>query len=80
MTKAIAVFNSNHDALETEKALKQYKIPVRPIIKPRKITSSCALALEFDLKFHQKVIEICAANKLSLAGMFRKKNQKWDKI
>tara|TARA_B100000315_G_scaffold215253_1_gene214463 strand:+ start:15679 stop:15924 length:246 start_codon:yes stop_codon:yes gene_type:complete len=79
MSKAIAVFNSNHDALQAEKLLKQNQIRVRPIIKPRKISSSCTLALEFDLELSQKVTEICVSNKFLLAGIFQKKNEKWFK-
>ncbi|MDP6625774.1 MAG: DUF3343 domain-containing protein [Nitrospinota bacterium] len=75
--KAIAAFNSNHDALQAEKILKQNDIRVRPIIKPRKISSSCALALEFDLENSQKVTEICISNKFLLAGIFQKRNEAW---
>ncbi|HJP17483.1 MAG TPA: DUF3343 domain-containing protein [Nitrospinota bacterium] len=77
MSKAIAVFNSNHDALLAEKLLKQRHLRVRPIIKPRKISSSCTLALEFDMELSQKVTEICLSNKLLLAGIFQKKGEDW---
>jgi len=36
MQKAIAVFNSNHDALLAEKLLKQRHIRIRPIINQEK--------------------------------------------
>ena len=78
--KAIAVFNSNHDALQAEKFLKQNQIHIRPIIKPRKISSSCTLALEFDMELSQKVIDICFAHKLSLGGIFQKRNEEWLEI
>ncbi len=77
LSKAIAVFNSNHDALQAEKILKQNDIRVRPIIKPRKISSSCTLALEFDVVNSQKVTEICVSNKFLLAGIFQKRNEAW---
>ncbi len=77
---AIAVFNSNHDALQAESIFKQHQIPNRPIIKPRKISSSCTLALEFDWEHSQKVTEICTTNKLSLIGIFQKRKEGWEKI
>ncbi len=80
MSKAIAAFNSNHDALLAEKFLKQKQIRVRPIIKPRKISSSCTLALEFDMELSQKVTAICISNKLLLAGIFQKRNEEWVEI
>ena len=79
ISKAIAVFNSNHDTLKAESLFKKSQIPVRPIIKPRKIGSNCALALEFPDAHSQKVFEICKANRLSLVGIFQKKKGGWDK-
>lgn len=78
--QAIAVFNSNHDTLQAEKTFKQHQIPTRPIIKPRKISSSCTLALEFDWEHSQKIIEICTENKLSLIGIFQKQKEGWKKL
>ncbi len=77
MQKAIAVFNSNHDALLAEKLLKQRLIRIRPIIKPRKISSNCTLALEFGVENSRKVTEICVSNKLLLAGIFQKRDEEW---
>ncbi|MCH8325339.1 MAG: DUF3343 domain-containing protein [Bacteroidetes bacterium] len=75
--KAIAVFNSNHGALPAEKLLKQNQIRVRPTIKPRKISSRCTLALEFNTDLSRKVTEICLSNKLLSAGIFQKRNEEW---
>jgi len=79
ISKAIAAFNSNHDTLKAESIFKKNQISVRPIIKPRKIGSNCALALEFPDAHSQKVLEICKANRLSLVGIFQKKKEGWDK-
>ena len=80
MSKAIAVFNSNHDALQAEKLLKQKHIRVRPIIKPRKISSSCNIALEVGVENSQKVMEICNVKKLYFSGFFQKKCEDWVEI
>jgi len=79
IVKAIAVFNSNHDTLKAESLFKVSQISVRPIIKPRKIGSNCALALEFPYAHSEKVLEIGQANRLSLIGIFQNKKGIWKK-
>ncbi len=74
----IAVFVSTHETLRAERAIKNRKIRIRSILKPRHISSNCQLALEFADNELSKVAEAVADENLELVGYYQKgENGDW---
>jgi hypothetical protein len=55
----IIVFKSTHETLSAEKELKGAGIRIRTMVKPRSISSNCALALSFRRDDRWKVRRLC---------------------
>lgn len=74
----IAVFVSTHETLCAERAIKNRKVRVRSLLKPRHISSNCQLALEFADKELSQVAEVVKDEELGLVGYYQKgENGDW---
>jgi hypothetical protein len=51
-------FQSTHDVILAEKAIRKEGIPRRVIPVPRSVSSQCGMALEIDPENRQKAIEL----------------------
>lgn len=72
MTKLLVVFISTHETLRAERKFKEAKLKVRATIKPRKISSSCQMAITFlpdDIKEIRRTVK---SDELKLIGYFKK--------
>ncbi|MBI4649995.1 DUF3343 domain-containing protein [Candidatus Desantisbacteria bacterium] len=76
----LAVFFTTYHTLSAEKIFKKLKIKNKTIIKPRKITTDCGLAIEFDSDFLNKLDEEFKLAKLKLEGFYRKIDNEWTRI
>jgi len=54
----LLLFQSTHDVILAEKAIRQQGIPRRVIPVPRSVSSQCGMALEISLDDREKVIEL----------------------
>lgn len=54
-------FQSTHDVILAEKAIRKEGIPRRVIPVPRSVSSQCGMALEIDPENRQKAIELLEA-------------------
>lgn len=68
----IAVFESTHETMKAERALKAASVRFRTSIKPRAIGSGCQMALTFVEKDLAEVAKVIDENSLKLAGFFVK--------
>ena len=67
----IAVFVSTHETLRAERAFKKAKIKVRATIKPRKISSSCQMAIAFPAEQKDDIERVVKKESLSLTGLYK---------
>jgi len=63
-------FNSTHQALLTEKNLKELGYPVRLIPVPRSISASCGLAARVNLEDLEAVLDIIRTHNIDIAGTY----------
>jgi hypothetical protein len=54
----LLLFQSTHDVILAEKAIRQQGIPRRVIPVPRSVSSQCGMALEIDPADREKVVEL----------------------
>jgi hypothetical protein len=54
----LLLFQSTHDVILAEKAIREQGIPRRVIPVPRSISSQCGMALEIALEDREKVVEL----------------------
>lgn len=79
MEKSLAVFETTHETMRAEKAFKEARIKVRATIKPRKISSNCQMALEFQSKMLADIKMVVKKNSLKLTGYFKQaENSEWE--
>lgn len=55
----VLTFHTTHHALNSEKVLKEYGIPVKLIPVPRQVSSSCGIAAEFPCDEKDRIQLIC---------------------
>ncbi|MBI5418099.1 DUF3343 domain-containing protein [Candidatus Poribacteria bacterium] len=75
----LAVFFTTHHTLFAEKIFKKLKIKNKVVIKPRKITTDCGLAIEFDGTLMNEAVQEFSNAKLRLEGIYHKENDEWIK-
>ncbi len=79
--KIILLFQTTHETLLAEKALEESGISVKPRVKPRKISSECAMGLETDIGQLQDILTICKNKRLSQPNLFKETERKeWVKL
>ena len=79
MTKTlIALFESTNETMRAEKAFKMEGLKIRAVIKPRKISSNCQMALSFPRDKLNLIKEIVLKESLKLNGFYRQEeNGEW---
>ncbi len=70
----VVVFESTHDAIKTNKAIKA-ELKVELIPTPREISASCGLSVKFDPNEVDKVREIVSGLGTDLKRLFILENQ-----
>ncbi|VAX23758.1 hypothetical protein MNBD_NITROSPINAE02-1796 [hydrothermal vent metagenome] len=69
----IVLFESTNETMRAEKAFKLAGIRVRAVIKPRKISSNCQMALSFPDESLGDVERAIVIESLKLAGYYRRR-------
>ncbi len=80
MKQCIAAFKTTYETLNAEDCFRDAGIKFRPILKPRKIGSSCRMVLRFDESLLPLAKKVVAKSKLEFAGFYRQEGEIWIKI
>mgnify|MGYP001317141159 CR=1 FL=1 len=67
----ILVFKTTHQTLTVEKGLKEARIRLRTMVKPRNISSECALALSIRNADRERVRQLCKEKGWRPIGCYR---------
>lgn len=74
----MAVFSTTHLTLKAEKALKDAGVGHRTVMKPRKISSDCGLAIRLDHSDVVRAKEIFLNSACLPARFFRQEGREWE--
>jgi len=74
------VFPTTHLTLSAERTLEKAGIRHRTVMKPRRISSDCGLAIRIDAQSLDACREALAAEGSQAVGFFRKVNGQWEHI
>lgn len=74
----VIVFATTHLTLSAEKSLERAGIAHRTILKPRRISSDCGLAIRIDPGSTERCREILLDDGLLPAGFYREAGGKWE--
>ena len=74
----LAVFATTHLTLKAEKALKEAGVGHRTIMKPRKISSDCGLAIRFDMPDMERARSVFSESSCLPARIFRQSEKDWE--
>ena len=74
----VIVFPTTHLTLSAEKSLERAGIAHRTIMKPRKISSDCGLAIRVDLTSMDRCREALTADELLPVRFFRDVEGAWE--
>ena len=75
---AVVVFPTTHLTLKAEKVFEKETIRHRIIMKPRRISSDCGLAIRIAIDDVQRCRETIVSVGLTPAGFFREADRGWD--
>jgi hypothetical protein len=76
----VIVFPTTHLTLKAETVLEQTGVKHRTVMKPRKISSDCGLAIRIDADDLQRIRELLEGNSLSPAGFFMETEGGWEPV
>ena len=76
----MVVFPTTHLTLKAEKALDKEGLSYRTVLKPRKISSDCGLALRIDEADVQKCRDALHLDSLTPAGFYRESINGWERF
>jgi hypothetical protein len=62
----LLLFQSTHEVISAEKAIRKEQIRCMVIPVPRSLSSQCGMALEVDLDNRQKVIDLLESTGISV--------------
>ncbi len=71
----LAVFNSTHRVLKAESLLKTRNIPIMLIPAPRAVQADCGLAIRFDQKQHDTIMQLLSYQNLLPAFLCQLKDK-----
>jgi hypothetical protein len=70
----IVTFESVHQALKAEKAVRSAGLKADAISVPRHLSSDCGIALRFDDSIEEPVIKIMCDNEINFRGIYPETN------
>ena len=76
----VIVFPTTHLTLKAETVLEQAGVKHRTVMKPRKISSDCGLAIRIDAGDLQRIRELFEKNSLSPMGFFMETEGGWGPV
>ena len=76
--EAVVVFPTTHLTLKAEKVFEEEMIPFRTIMKPRRISSDCGLAIRITGDDVGRCRETVLSAGLIPAGFFRETDRGWE--
>ena len=76
----VIVFPTTHLTLKAETVLEQTGVKHRTVMKPRKISSDCGLAIRIDADDLQRIRELLEGNSLSPVGFFMETEGGWEPV
>lgn len=68
---AVITFKSTHHAIQGEAMLKKEDIDFRTIPTPREVSTSCGLAIKFNLEILDDIIEIIEDKKMEIDSVYK---------
>jgi len=74
----LAVFPTTHTTLKAEKALKEAGVDHRTIMKPRRISSDCGLAIRLDKTDMERATSVITDSSCLPARIFRQVDMDWE--
>ncbi|UCG38872.1 MAG: DUF3343 domain-containing protein [bacterium] len=76
----VLVFPTTHLTLRAERSLREAGIGHRTVMKPRKISSDCGLAIRIAGSDLQRCRELLLAGNVLPAGFYREAGGQWDVV
>lgn len=77
MESYIIVFKNTHDAIQSEKVLKEKGIAVVVMPTPTKITHSCGISIGFSIENIDKINEFIEKEEIVIKNIYLKKGQEF---
>ncbi len=74
----MAVFPTTHLTLKAEKALKDAGVGHRTVMKPRKISSDCGLAIRLDPSDVDRAKDVFLSSASQPARIYRQDGSEWE--
>ncbi len=74
----VVVFPTTHLTLSAERSLERAGIRYRTVMKPRKISSDCGLAIRIDAEAVDRSGDFFAADGLLPVRFFREREGQWE--
>ncbi len=69
--KCVLTFFNMYSAMQSEKVIKSKKLYVKVIPVPRKISSDCTVAIEFDCDDEKEIMRYLSENNIEYQGLHR---------
>lgn len=69
MALRLLTFDSVHQALKAERALRVAEFNVTAVNVPRRLSSDCGIALEFEVTEEEKIITVLQSNGVDYRGI-----------
>ena len=73
----VAVFPTTHLTLRAEEAFEEEGLPIRTVMKPRRISSDCGLAISLAAADLARAEDVVRARGLGPVGFFRPDGAGW---
>lgn len=67
----VITFKSTHHAIQGESILKKEDVKFRTIPTPREVSTSCGLAVKFDLEIYNQIIDIIEEKKMNIDSVYK---------
>ncbi|MFH1736928.1 MAG: DUF3343 domain-containing protein [Actinomycetota bacterium] len=75
MALRILTFDSVHHALKAERVLRGAGFDIVAVNVPRRLSSDCGVALEFDAAIETQIIEVMTKDKIAYKGIYNESDQ-----
>ncbi len=76
----VIVFPTTHLTLKAETVLEQAGVKHRTVMKPRRISSDCGLAIRIDVDDQHHIRGLLEENSLNPAGFFMETGDGWEPV
>ncbi|MBU5592396.1 DUF3343 domain-containing protein [Clostridium sp. MSJ-4] len=76
----LIVFKNTHDAIESEKILKNEGIKVTIMPTPTYITQSCGISIRFSQEFYKEIKDIIDKEGINIKNLYHKTENDFEQI